>query len=174
MAAQAHIPRRLDLLAPAAATPGGGHGGPLQGGLGGLAVGVMLATLAAAGVRLVRRRTRRGPARLGQLLEGLVRRAGGHVRTSSTLAELGVQLARLMGPHTAALATQAERARFAPDPAIPAGRPRIRIAQALARDLGPTRALMVLVAPAATRRARRGGLWTAVSPCLRGRRRRSS
>jgi hypothetical protein len=53
---------------------------------------------------------------LGPLLEGLVRRTGGQVQPSSTLAELGVELAQLVGPQTAALAAQAECARFAPGP----------------------------------------------------------
>jgi transglutaminase-like putative cysteine protease len=155
-AAQAHIPRQLDPLAPAPATPGdgdGGHGG--QAGLGWLALGATLAALATAGVVVARQRTRRGPPQLGHLLEGLARRTGGRVQPSSTLAELGVELARLVGPHTAALAVQAERARFAPDAVVPVARPRIRIGRALARDLGPMRALTVLLAPAATRRARK-------------------
>jgi hypothetical protein len=151
-AAQAHIPRQLDPLAPAPAGPTGSHGklGGL-GGLGGLAVGVILAALATAGVWVARRRIRRGPAPLGPLLEGLVGRVGGHVRTSSTLAELSVELMRLVGPQTAALATQAERARFAPDLATPVLRPRIRIARALAEDLGPIRGVTVLIAPAVIR-----------------------
>jgi hypothetical protein len=161
-AAEAEIPRRLDPFAPAPATRGdgdGGHGGPA--GLGGLAVGAILAALATASVMVVRRRSRGGPAQLGQLLEGLARRTGGRVQPSSTLAELGAELARLVGPHTAALAVQAERARFAPDAVVVATRPQIRIGRALARDLGPMRALMMLLAPAATRRAREPALRTA-------------
>jgi protein-glutamine gamma-glutamyltransferase len=150
--AQAHVPRHLDPLAPAPATTGSGHGGPT--GLGWLAVGALLTLLATAGIMVARRRTRHGPAPLGQLLEGLVRRTGGHVRTSSTLAELGVELARLIGPNTAALAAHAERARFAPDAAAPVAHPRIRIARALASDLGTVRALAMLAAPAATRPTR--------------------
>jgi transglutaminase-like putative cysteine protease len=145
-AAPAAIPRQLDPLAPTSATTGDGHdghGGPVE--LGWLAVGALLAALATGGVRVVRRRTRPGPVPLGPLLEGLVRRTGGHVQPSSTLAELGVQLARLVGPQTAALAAQTERARFAPDPGLPAPRPRIQLARALASDLGPRRALMVLI-----------------------------
>jgi protein-glutamine gamma-glutamyltransferase len=151
-AAGATIPRQLDLLAPA--TSGGGHdahGGPA--GLGWLTVGAILAALATAGV-FVRRRSRRGPVPLGPLLEGLVRRTGGHVQPSSTLAELGVQLARLVGPQTAALAAQTERARFAPDPPAPIRRPRLQLARALANDLGRRRALMVLITPVAARLAR--------------------
>jgi hypothetical protein len=115
--------------------------------MGWLTVGTILAALATAGVLVARRRTRRGPVPLGPLLEGLVRRTGGHVQPSSTLAELGVQLARLVGPHTAALAAQTERARFAPDPTAPTPHPRIQLTRALASDLGPRRALMVLITP---------------------------
>jgi hypothetical protein len=147
-AAQAAIPRQLDPLAPA--TTSGGHdthAGPQ--GLDWLTVAAILGVLAAAGVLVARRRIRRGPLPLGPLLEGLVRRTGGHVQPSSTLAELGVALARLVGPQTAALAAQTERARFAPGPTAPTPHPRIELARALAGDLGPRRALMVLIIPAA-------------------------
>jgi protein-glutamine gamma-glutamyltransferase len=155
-AAKADIPRRLDPLAPAA--PGGGH--HVRGEPGGLAADALLVLLAIAGVAIVGGRRLGRRAELGQLLEALVRRTGGHVQSSSTLAELGVELARLVGPQTAALATQAERARFAPHPPTPATRPRIRIARALTGDLGLMRALTVLVAPAATRRLRNRRLRT--------------
>jgi protein-glutamine gamma-glutamyltransferase len=152
-AAQAAIPRQLDPLAPAAASGGhDAHGGPE--GLGWLTVGAILAALATAGILVAYRHTRRGPVPLGPLLEGLVRRTGGQVQPSSTLAELGVQLTRLIGPQTAALAAHAERARFAPDPTAPTPHPRIQLARALASDLGPRRALMVLITPAATRQPR--------------------
>jgi hypothetical protein len=152
-AAQATIPRQLDPLAHAA-TSGGhdAHAGPE--GLDWLTVGAILAALASAGVLVVRRRTRRGPVPLGPLLEGLVCRTGGHVQPSSTLAELGVELARLVGPHTAALAAQTERARFAPGPTAPTPHPRIQLARALANDLGPRGALLVLTTPGARRLAR--------------------
>jgi hypothetical protein len=151
-AAQANIPRQLDPLTPAA-TSGShdDHGGPQ--GLDWLTVGAILAALAGAGVSL-RRRTRRGPVPLGPLLAGLVRRTGGQVQPSSTLAELGVELARLVGPQTAALAAQTERARFAPGPPTPIPHPRIQLARVLASDLGPGRALMVLITAARTRQAR--------------------
>jgi hypothetical protein len=151
-AAQATIPRQLDPLAPATTSGGHHHGGPK--GLGWLTVGAILAALATAGILVTRRRTRRGPVPLGPLLEGLVRRTGGHVQPSSTMAELGVELTRLVGPQTAALAAQTERARFAPDPTAPTPHPRIQLARALASDLGPRRALMVLITPAATRQPR--------------------
>jgi protein-glutamine gamma-glutamyltransferase len=152
-AAPATIPRQLDPLAPA--TTSGGHddhAGPE--GLDWLTVAAILAALATAGAWVLRWRIRRGPVPLGSLLEGLVRRTGGHVQPSSTLAELGVELTRLVGPQTAALAAQAERARFAPDPAATTPRPRIQLARALASDLGPRRALMVLIAAAGTRQPR--------------------
>jgi protein-glutamine gamma-glutamyltransferase len=152
-AAQATIPRQLDPLTPA--TTSGGHddhAGPQ--GLGWLTVAAILAALATAGVLVARRRSRRGPVPLGPLLEGLVRRTGGHVQPSSTLAELAVELARLVGPQTAALAAHTERARFAPGPTAPTPHPRIQLARALANDLGPRRALLVLIIPAATRQPR--------------------
>jgi hypothetical protein len=150
-AAQATIPRQLDPLAPAA-TSGGHHAGPE--GPGWLTVGAILAALATAGILVTCRRIRRGPVPLGPLLEGLVRRTGAQIQPSSTLAELGVQLARLVGPQTAALAAQTERARFAPGPTAPTPHPRLQLARALASDLGPRRALMVLITPAATRQPR--------------------
>jgi hypothetical protein len=147
-AAQATIPRQLDPLAPASAATSGGHDdhdGPE--GTDWLTVGAILAALATAGTPVARRRTRRGTVPLGPLLEDLVRRTGGHVQPSSTLAELGVELTRLVGPQTAALAAQTERARFAPGPTAPTPHPRIQLTRALANDLGPRRALMVLITP---------------------------
>jgi hypothetical protein len=148
-AAQPTIPRQLDPLTPT--TTSGGHdhhAGP--GGLGWLTVAAILGALATASGLVARRRVRRGPVPLGPLLEGLVRRTGGHVQPSSTLAELGVELARLVGPNTAALAAQTERARFGPGSPTPTPRLRLQLARALASDLGPWRALMVLITPAAT------------------------
>jgi hypothetical protein len=151
-AAQATIPRQLDPLAPATTSGGRHHGGPP--GADWLTIAAILAALATAGILVARRRTRRGPVPLGPLLEGLVRHSGGHVQPSSTLAELGVELARLVGPQTAALAAQTERARFAPAPPTPTPHPRIQLARALTSDLGPRRALMMLITAAATRQAR--------------------
>jgi hypothetical protein len=152
-AAPATIPPQLDPLAPATTSDGhDAHRGP--GGTDWLTVAAILAALATASVLVARRRPRRGPVPLGLLLEGLVRRTGGHVQPASTLTELGGQLARLVGPHTAALAAQAERARFAPDPTAPTPHPRIQLARALTNDLGPRRALLVLITPGATRQPR--------------------
>jgi hypothetical protein len=114
----------------------------------------VILALATAGGWVARRRIRPGPVPLGPLLEGLVHRTGGHVQPASTLAELGGQLARLVGPQTAALAAQTERARFAPGPTAPTPHPRIQLARALANDLGPRRALLVLTTPGARRLAR--------------------
>jgi protein-glutamine gamma-glutamyltransferase len=152
-AAPATIPRHLDPLAPATSSSDhDDHAGPQ--GLDWLTVGAILAALATAGVWVLRQRTRHGPVPLGPLLEGLVRRTGGHVQPSSTLAELALELARLVGPHTAALAAQTEHARFAPDPPAPTPHPRIQLARALANDLGPRRALLALITAAATRQPR--------------------
>jgi hypothetical protein len=161
-AAQASIPPHLDPLASASATTGSSHdhhGGP--DGLGWLAVGAILVALTTAGIWTVRRRTRRGPVPLRALLEGLVCRTGGRVQPSTTLAELGIELARLVGPQTAALAGQTERVRFALDSTVATPRPRIQLARALAKDLGPRRALLMLIAPLATRQARERPPWTA-------------
>jgi hypothetical protein len=146
-AAQASVPRRLDPLTAAAITSDhGGAGRP-----GGPAAGAILVALAAGGAWVTRRRTRRAPTPLEPLLEGLVRRSGGRIQPSSTLAELRIELRRLVGPNTAALATQAEHARFAPHPATPRHRrhPRIHLARALTKDRGSLQALIILLAPAA-------------------------
>jgi protein-glutamine gamma-glutamyltransferase len=151
-AAQATIPDELNPLVPAPDTTGAGHDRQDgHRGSGWPAVGTVLAALTIAGVRNIGRRTRRGPAPLGPLLEGVVRRSGGYLQPASTLAELGAELARLVGPQTATLAAQTERVRFAPDPPTPTAHPRIQLARALTRDLGPRRALLVLVGLGATR-----------------------
>jgi hypothetical protein len=99
-AAQAHIPRQLDPLAPTPTTTGSGHHARSnsRGGPAGLAMGALLVAPATAGAVLVRSRRRGRRAELGQLLEDLVGRTGGHVQTSSTLAGLSVQLTQLVGP----------------------------------------------------------------------------
>jgi protein-glutamine gamma-glutamyltransferase len=151
-AAKATIPDELNPLAP---TPGPTGAGPDRQdghrGSGWLAIVAVLAALTIAGVWTIGRRPRRGPVPLGPLLEGVVRRSGGYLQPASTLAELGAELARLVGPQTATLAAQTERVRFAPDPPTPTAHPRIQLARALTRDLGPRRALLVLVGLGATR-----------------------
>jgi protein-glutamine gamma-glutamyltransferase len=151
-AAQASIPRQLDPLAPAPATTAGSHGarsGPVL--FGWLLLGALVLGLATAGLWAMRRRGRRRPAQLGQLLEDLVGRTGGRLQPSTTLAELAIELARLVGPNTAALAAHAEEARFAPDPTVLTPHPRIQLTRALASDLGPIRTLILLVASIAAR-----------------------
>jgi transglutaminase-like putative cysteine protease len=149
-AAQATIPSQLDPLAPAPhATSSRANGGPQ--GRGGL-VGALLLALTIASAWTTRRRSRRGPVPLGPLLEGVVRRSGGYLQPASTLAELGAELARLVGPTTAALATEAERARFGPNPPTPSPHPRIQLAWALAKDLGARRALLMVITPTALAR----------------------
>jgi hypothetical protein len=101
-----------------------------------LAVGAGLVLVGCCG----RRRSRRPP----ELLERIASRSGGHVEPSTTLAQLGVMMARI-GPRTAALAAEMERARFAPGPSAPPRHPRIRLALALVNDVGPLRALLVWV-----------------------------
>ena len=151
-AAQATIPRQLDPLAPADHHGAGhdAHGG--RQGLGWLTVGAILAALTIAGV-LDRAPTY--PPRAGAARDRCSRvwsaGAGATIQPASTLAELGAELARLVGPATAALAAQTERARFAPGPTAPTPHPRIQLARALASDLGPRRALMMLITPTATR-----------------------
>ena len=81
-----------------------------------------LALVLAAGWS-VRRRMRRRPPRLGDLLVGVARGTGARVSAASTLGELRTELERTVGPRTAALAAEAERARFAPDPPVPPRRP---------------------------------------------------
>src|SRR6266496_1317325 len=172
-AAQARVRRELDPLAPTPAT--GGPSG--RGDAGYLADGAILGVVAAAGAAAIAgARRRRNLAQLGQLLESLVRRAGGRVQASSTLGELSVELARLVGPRTAALATHAERVRFAPDTIPSTTHPRIQVARALTGDLGPIRALRALTTGGAERlRAlRRSELsrLRAAGPPPHGRRRR--
>jgi hypothetical protein len=114
----------------------------------------LLAAFAVAVVVLVRRRrSRRLRGHLPLSLERLASRAGGPVGPSTTLGELGAMLARV-GPRTAALAAEAERARFASGAPAARRHPRIRLALALVGDLGPLRAVLVW-APVPRRRRRR-------------------
>jgi hypothetical protein len=91
-----------------------------------------LAAGLAAAVRHARRRD------LGDALARLAAPA-----PATTLSELRTDLALRLGPHTAALAAELERARFAPGAAAP---PRGRsVARALARDVGVWRAAVLLI-----------------------------
>jgi transglutaminase-like putative cysteine protease len=121
----ATIPSELDRLATAA--PRGAHGGPPT---------LVLAAIAiAAGLFAAVRHARRRD--LGDALARLAAPA-----PATTLSELRADLALRLGPHTAALAAELERARFAPGaPALPRRR---SVARALARDVGVWRAAVLL------------------------------
>jgi hypothetical protein len=131
--APAAIPRKLDLLAPTA-----GPGRVLDWRAYAIA-GVLLAVLAA-------RRRRRARPQPGEVLARLL---GTPVLPSTTLGELGDRLARELGPHTSALAAEAEQARFSPRGAASRRWARARIARALVRDVGPLRAALLLAGAAA-------------------------
>jgi transglutaminase-like putative cysteine protease len=131
------------------ATPAGRDPGEL----GFLAV---IAAFGVVGVAIVRRhQSRRRRGRLPLSLERIALRAGGPVGPSTTLGELGAMLARV-GPRTAALAAEAERARFASGAPAAPRHPRIRLALALVSDLGPLRAMLVW-APAPRRKRAQSG-----------------
>jgi hypothetical protein len=103
----------------------------------------LLAAVAVAGVAIARRHhPRRHRGRSPQSLERVASRAGGLVGPSTTLRELGAMLARV-GPRTAALAAEVERARFASDPQTATWHPRMRLVRALVSDVGPLRAVLV-------------------------------
>jgi LPXTG-motif cell wall-anchored protein len=126
--ADADVAPETDVLASAGGNGGAGQGSALFGvfGLGALA--------AAFFVR--RRRRRRGPGiALGEVLARLTPGAG----PSTTLTALRPRLAAI-GPSVAALAEEAERARFAADDTPETQYPRLRVWRALVRDLGALRA----------------------------------
>jgi protein-glutamine gamma-glutamyltransferase len=129
--APAAIPPELDLFAP----PGGR--GRMPGSRAYAIVG-LLAAVALAGWR-----RRRRP----QLGDALARLLGTPVLPSTTLGELADEAARALGPHTAALAAEAERARFGPQGTVRRRWTSARLARALARDIGPWRALLLLARP---------------------------
>ena len=66
------------------------------------------------------------------------------VRPSTTLGELRDALARSVGPHTSALAAEAERARFGPRAPRRSTFPRTRVARALVHDAGLWRAVLLV------------------------------
>jgi protein-glutamine gamma-glutamyltransferase len=127
----ATIAPQLDLLAPA-----GGRGPALD-----WRAYPLAAVLAA--VVLIGRRRRRRP----QPGDALARLLPAPLPPSTTLGDLAEELARTLGPHTAALAAEAERARFAPRGGAPRRWAGARIARALARDVGVWRALLLLARP---------------------------
>jgi len=141
-AASAEIPRQLDVLA---SPERDGGWGPTA-----LLVAVALALAAVAG-SCVRRRKRREPPPIGDILVSVARGAGARVSEASTLSELRAELERTIGPRTAALASEAERRRFAPSPPVPPRRPHMRIAAALVADTGPWHAARTYVLSCARR-----------------------
>ncbi|MFF5259143.1 transglutaminase domain-containing protein [Actinomadura viridis] len=141
-AADAEVAAEVDPLSPPAPAGGGATAAAPAVALGLAAAGVIFLAL--------RRRTRRDRAHDGELLERLAVRAGGRVTPATTLSDLRHQLARI-GPHVAAVAADAERARYAPGPAPP--RSRARVARALLADVGAPRALLLLAGAAVARPA---------------------
>jgi protein-glutamine gamma-glutamyltransferase len=144
----ARVDRRLDLLAPASM-------GADRSWLRGRTVGALLAALALSVLSAARRRPRCARTQPHDLLARVARRAGARVGPSSTLSDLQAELALRLGPHTSALAAAAERARYAPGSPAPGPRPRARIVRALISDLGPRRAALLLLLPAARDPSRR-------------------
>jgi hypothetical protein len=141
--AAATIPRGLDLLAPP--EHNGGRSAPAL-----IAALALALGLAAAGSG-VRRRRRREPPPIGDLLVSLARGTDALVGGASTLRELRAELERAIGPRTAALASEAEQARFAPGPPAAPRRPHLRIAAAVVADTGPWRAARIYVLARACR-----------------------
>ncbi|MFC5746792.1 transglutaminase-like domain-containing protein [Actinomadura rugatobispora] len=140
-AADAEVAAEVDPLSPPPAPDKGGFA------LAGPAAGLSLVLAAVVGLTL-RRRSRRGGGHDGELLERLVVRTGGTVTPATTLGDLRDQLGRI-GPHVAAVAADAEQARYAPGPAPPGSRR--RIARALAADVGTPRAVLLLAGAAVAR-----------------------
>jgi C4-dicarboxylate-specific signal transduction histidine kinase len=144
-AAAATVPRRVDVLAPPEHRSG-------------RVAAVTLLTalvLVAAGFRL-RRRRHREAAPLGDVFLCLAHGTGTRVGTASTLSDLRAELEREIGPRTAALAGEVERARFAPGPPALPRRPYLRIAMALVADAGLLRAARICALARARRRAAGG------------------
>jgi MYXO-CTERM domain-containing protein len=131
---EADVAPQVDVLAANAGGSGGGSGSALFGVLGLGALG-----LAAFVVR--RRRRRRPGIALGELLARL---APEPVGPSATLTSLRPGLATL-GPSVAALADEAERARFAADGTSEPAHAYVRVWRALAHDVGALRATRSLL-----------------------------
>jgi transglutaminase-like putative cysteine protease len=113
-----------------------------------------------AAVALAGWRGRRRPD-MGQALARLL---GPSIPPSTTLGELGDELARTVGPHTSALAAEAERARFARRGAAPRRWARARIVVEVARDLGTWRAALRLARAAAVGPRAGGGPTSGAAP----------
>ena len=141
-AADAEVAEEVDPLSP----PPSPDRGRLAAAGPAVALALVAAVAVAAGLR--RRSRRRGDRGGDGLLERLAVRAGGGVTPATTLRDLRDQLGRI-GPHTAAVAADAERARYAPSPAPPASR--MRVVRAVAADVGAPRAALLLASAAFTR-----------------------
>jgi hypothetical protein len=135
-AAAADVSPGLDVLQAATAPPVGATGTPLQ--LVGAAA--LLALLILTATRLGRRR--RAPRT--QLAELLVRLAPQPASPRTTLRSLHPTLTEI-GPATADLALVAERARFAPGDSPKVPHPALMVWRALVADVGPRRALALML-----------------------------
>jgi transglutaminase-like putative cysteine protease len=119
----------------------------------GLPASLLLSALpAGAALVLMGRRARRRRHPLPGPLELIAMRTAGPLAPSTTLTQLGAVLA-VLGPRTAALAAEAERARFSAGPPVATQHTRTRVARALVSDVGPWRALLIW-APLPRRRHR--------------------
>jgi transglutaminase-like putative cysteine protease len=136
-AAPALVAGGVDPLKPSASAAG--DGGDLS---------AYAAVLALFGIPLLvwlrrRRRNELSEDSLGPI----ARRAGCALGPSATLTDIRVALAARVGPHTAAVAADLERARFAPGPPHAVAHPRLRMSRALLVDLGPARWLRFWLRP---------------------------
>jgi transglutaminase-like putative cysteine protease len=145
-AAPATIPSALELLSP--------HASPAPAGAAGLGGAIAAIVAALGGLAFATARLRRDPVPLGDRLERLLGAPGEGTGPARTLRRLADELERRVGPHTSGLALAAEHERFAAEPPAAAQRPAaLRVTRALARDLGPWRAALLLA------RRRSGGRW---------------
>jgi transglutaminase-like putative cysteine protease len=105
------------------------------------AYGALMAVVGAAWI--LSRRVRRRRALAGEhRLSLIARRAGGEIDRSTTLAGIGGLLAARIGPRTAAIAYELERARFAAHSPVRTPGSRVDLARALLGDLGVLRSLL--------------------------------
>jgi transglutaminase-like putative cysteine protease len=116
----------VDPLAPApTSAPHGGADYPLAPVLGAVAIGLAWPLLRRRG-----RRTRH------DCLDAVARRVAGPVGPSTTLVQLRSLLAARIGPRTAAIAEDMNRAQFGPGPSTRMKHPRLRVVLAVLCDLG--------------------------------------
>jgi protein-glutamine gamma-glutamyltransferase len=134
-AAEADVAPGLDVLKPTATAAAGATGTPIQ--LAGIAAALILVALTTGLLR--RRRVPRTD--LGEILARLSPQPS---RPSTTLRSLHLTLTEI-GPATADLALAAEHARFATTDPPPEQHPRLKVLRALVADLGPRRALTLML-----------------------------